>query len=77
MSFRPKKVEAPYRVRVIGGRFKGTTGTVVDVYGDGVLGIDTDDGGRAFASEEQTFLFPPSPDFSGWQDADDAEVGDE
>jgi hypothetical protein len=53
MSFRPKKVEAPYRVRVTGGAYEGATGTVVDVYSDGVLGIDTDDGERAFASEEQ------------------------
>jgi hypothetical protein len=59
MSLRPKKIETPYRVRVIGGRFKGAVGTVVDIYDDGLLGIDTDEGGRAFALEEQTFLFPP------------------
>ena len=60
MSHCPKKIETPYRVRVIGGRFKGAVGTVVNVYDDGVLGIDTDEGGRAFALEEQTFLFPPN-----------------
>ena len=53
MSFKPKKIETPYRVRVTGGRFAGAIGTVVNVYDDGVLGIDTDEGERAFASEEQ------------------------
>jgi len=53
MSFKPKKIETPYRVRVTGGRFKGAIGTVVDVHDDGVFGIATDEGGRAFASEEQ------------------------
>ena len=53
MSFRPKKIDAPYRVRVTGGPFEGATGTAVEVYDDGVLGIDTDEGGRAFAGEGQ------------------------
>jgi len=52
MSFIPKKI-TPFRVRVTGGRFEGATGKAVDQYDDGVFGIDTDDGKRAFASKEQ------------------------
>ena len=52
MSFIPKKVK-PFRVRVTSGRFLGASGMAVDRYDDGVFGIDTDDGRRAFATEEQ------------------------
>ena len=54
MGFRPKKI-TPFRVRVIGGRFEGATGNVVDQYDDGVFGIDLDepkhDSPRGFAKE--------------------------
>ena len=46
-----------FKVKVISGRFKGSTGTVTDIYGDGVYGIDVDRGfsvnGRAFATEKE------------------------
>ena len=48
----PKKI-TPFCVRVKSGRFEGVTGNAVHLYNDGVYGIDTDKGERAFAKEEQ------------------------
>jgi hypothetical protein len=64
MSFIPKKI-TPFRVKVTGGRFEGAVGSAVDQYDDGVFGIDTDEGTRAFANKEQIQTLGKEPTKEG------------
>ena len=52
MSYIPKKIE-PFPVYITAGPFEGEAGEAVDQYPDGVFGIDTLNGDRAFARDMQ------------------------
>lgn len=57
MSFRPKRPEVATKVRVTKGQYKGAAGTIIGVYGDGVLAIGELTAGRfsevVYASEAE------------------------